>query len=50
MSDLHLKGHAKIELTNTNTGETQVIEEDNFITNLIKDSNKVVDNFYSGPK
>ena len=46
MSDLHLKGHAKIELTNTNTGETQVIEEDNFITNLIKDS--VQNNMY-GP-
>lgn len=35
---INLKGHAKIELTNTVTGEIQVIEEDNFITDLIKDS------------
>lgn len=32
-----LHGHAKIELTNVKTGEKQVIEHDNYMTNWIKD-------------
>lgn len=33
-----LKGHAKIELTNVKTGEVKVVEEDNLITNFLRDS------------
>lgn len=32
-----MKGHAKIELTNVKTGEVQVIEDDNIVTNLLRD-------------
>ena len=32
-----IKGRAIIELTNVNTGEVQTIEEENYITDLIKD-------------
>ena len=32
-----LHGHAKIELTNIKTGETQVVEHDNMLTTWIKD-------------
>ena len=30
-----MKGHAKIELTNVETGEKRVIEHDNMITNAV---------------
>lgn len=38
---MSLKGHAKIELTDVNTGKTEVIEHDNMITNgILKVLNK----------
>ena len=36
-----MKGHAKIELTNVKTGEVQVIEEDNIVTNLLRDMHQM---------
>lgn len=36
-----MKGHAKIELTNVKTGEVQVIEEDNIVTNLLRDMHQI---------
>lgn len=36
-----MKGHAKIELTNVKTGEVQVIEEDNIVTNLLRDLHQI---------
>ena len=35
-----MKGHAKIELTNTKTGEVQILEEDNIVTNWLSDVNQ----------
>ena len=32
-----LHGHTKIELTNIDTGETRIIEEDNIVTNALQD-------------
>lgn len=34
---MKLKGHAKIELTDVHTGEKQVVEHDNMITNAVND-------------
>ena len=36
-----MKGHAKIELTNVKTDEVQVIEEDNIVTNLLRDMHQM---------
>lgn len=32
-----IHGHSKIELTNVNTGEVQIIEHDNLVTNYLRD-------------
>jgi len=32
-----IHGHSKIELTNVNTGEVQVVEHDNYVTNYLRD-------------
>lgn len=37
-----LKGHTKIELTNVHTGEKEVVEHHNMITNVLSDMNKRV--------
>ena len=41
-----LKGHTKIELKNEKTGEIQVVEKDNMITNAIQDM--LINEYFSG--
>ena len=36
-----MKGHTKIELTNTKTGEVQTFEEHNIVTNWMRDANQI---------
>lgn len=36
-----MKGHTKIELTNVKTGEVQVYEDDNIVTNWLRDAHQI---------